>query len=346
MLDPESPFYIKPRLDPQMWRWLWLFARACTQRKVRRAIPILLELGRASVQLFEELVSREKLNFGFEQKGWLTLFNSQEGLESGVAEAREVGEFGVHFEILDVSGVKDKVPLVSPAVIGGVYYPEDAHLIPDLFVKALAEQVEREGGTLKTSTEVLGFDTSSGRLSTVITTRGDFRADQVVLAAGAWSPALMRELGLKLPIQAAKGYSITLRAHDSGPKLPLMLMEKRIAVTPMGRSLRFAGTLEMAGLDLSVDCRRVEAIRGASAEYLPAAAEAELIEIWRGLRPTSPDGLPLIGRSGRFRNLVVAGGHGTLGISLAPVTGELVVQLLTDSPPTFNLAPLSPDRFL
>jgi D-amino-acid dehydrogenase len=176
-----------------------------------------------------------------------------------------------------------------------------------------------------------------------------FSADEIVLAGGSWSPEMVRDLGLRLPIQAAKGYSF-MAPHLVGKlTVPLLLADARVAVTPLAEGIRFAGTLEMTGLDLSVNQRRVAAIRHAVPDYLP---EFDLTEkpisqtgIWAGLRPCSPDGLPIIGRDARVGNLILATGHAMMGISLAPLTGQLVAEIVTGAPRSIALPLLSPTRF-
>ena len=345
MLDPVSPLYIKPRLDRELLRWLLRFRAACREAPMRRAIPTLLELQSGSLELYQGLAAREDLNFGFRRKGWLQIFKDESARKKGVKEAELLEEFGLHPEVLNADEVHALEPNLLPSVVGGVNYPEDAQLIPDRFVKQLASIVEHQGATLKTSTEVLGLETSGGRISTVVTTRGNYRPDHVVLAAGAWSPVLVRELGLRIPIQAAKGYSVTIKAPSTCPGRPLMLFEKKIAATPMGEMLRFGGTLELAGLDLTINRPRVDAITRSAREYLPGLDNMELIEIWRGLRPATPDGVPIIGRTRQLENLIVASGHGMIGMSLGPMTGKLVSQIVSDQQPVIDLTPLRLERF-
>ena len=150
---------------------------------------------------------------------------------------------------------------------------------------------------------------------------------------------------MALPIQAAKGYSVTYDAPPGGPRVPMLLGEARFAVTPMGETLRFAGTLELAGLDLSINRRRVEAIKRRWRDYLALPGDLTLREVWRGLRPCTPDGLPLIGRPRALDNLVVATGHAMIGVSLGPVTGKLVAQIVAGEKPIVDVTALDPDRF-
>lgn len=345
MLDPESPFYIRPRLDPALIAWLWKFRGACTAAHMRHAMPILRDLSHASLGLFRDLAAIDGLDFGFCQHGLLAVFRTEHGRHEGVEEAHVLDGAGIPCKILDRDAARELEPTLSPEVVGAVFFPDDAHLTPDRFVTGLARVAERLGVRLRPSTEVLGFRTRGRRIEAVDTTRGEFQAAEVVLAAGSWSPELGRLLGLTLPIQPAKGYSLTYARPGRSPTLPLLLGEVKVGVTPMGETLRFAGTLELAGLDFSIDRRRVEAIRRGAARYLSGTQNLQPIEIWRGLRPCTPDGLPIIGRSARVENLILATGHAMLGVSLAPISGKLVAQLVSGETPIVDLRPLAPDRF-
>ena len=179
----------------------------------------------------------------------------------------------------------------------------------------------------------------------VLTSRGLLHGDTVVLAAGAWSRALGRQLGLRLPIQAAKGYGLTVPRPEATTDVPLYLGEKSVCVTPMGDELRLAGTLELAGMDMDIRWKRVQRIRDGAERLVPGTLALEPSEIWRGLRPCTPDGLPLVGRSPLHDNLIVASGHCMLGLGEGPVTGRLVAQLAAGEAPELDLEPLRLDRF-
>jgi D-amino-acid dehydrogenase len=345
LLDSGSPFYIKPRLDADLLRWLWQFRGACSKERMIRGIPVLLALSRGSSELFEQLAADAEQDFGFERKGLLHLFTEPHSFEKAVKEADLLREFGVETIPLDADGLRQIEPNVLPAVTHGLYYPDYAHMIPDKFVQAVAHLAERRSVCFRPNTEVLGFETSGGQITAVDTTRGAFKAGQLVLAAGAWSPGLMRGLGLRLPVQPAKGYSLTFKRPPDGPRLPLSLDAHKVAVTPMGDMLRFSSTLELAGLDPTINRRRLAATRQAALEYLPNADQLELLEIWRGFRPASSDGLPIIGRSGSIRNLILATGHGMLGMTHGPITGKLVAQIIAGEPPEFDISALAPTRF-
>jgi len=216
-------------------------------------------------------------------------------------------------------------------------------------IAALREALEQAGVTILTQTEVLGLVENGGRIEQVSTTKGTFSADEIVLAGGSWSPELVRDLGVKLPIQAAKGYSFMAPQLAGKLAVPLLLTDAKVAVAPLAEGIRFAGTLEMSGLDLSVNQRRVAAMRRAVPDYFP---EFELDEgainkaaVWAGLRPCSPDGLPIIGRDERICNLILATGHAMMGVSLAPITGKMVAEIVTGKASSIELPLLSPDRF-
>jgi D-amino-acid dehydrogenase len=201
------------------------------------------------------------------------------------------------------------------------------------------------GAEVRTRVEALGFRRRTGRVEAVETTAGELPAGEVVLAAGAWTPSLAAELGVYVPLEAGKGYHVDLAPGEGDPDLPVWLNETRVIVTPLEGRLRLAGTLELSGLDLGIDRRRVAAIVRAAERGLPHLRGRRVLEVWRGLRPCSPDGLPVIGRPAALDNVVVATGHGMMGLTLAPVTAQLVGELVSGQPASVELAPLAPDRF-
>jgi D-amino-acid dehydrogenase len=345
MLDPDSPFYIRPRLDRDLARWLWRFRAACTPARMRRAIPLLRRLTVESLALYREIAALDAFDFGFRQSGSMTVFFTAEGLAHGREEARLLGEFGVPVEVLDGQAARAAEPALRAGVAGALLCREDALLVPDRFVKGLAGLAASRGVRVATGAEVLGFRRAEDRIIAVETTRGSVACDTVVLATGAWSPEVGRALGLRVPIQPAKGYSLTYRRPARGPAIPLLPAEGRFSVTPMGEFLRFGGTLELAGMDLSINTRRVETLRRNALRCLDGVDGLELLEIWRGLRPCTPDGLPLVGRSARFANLVLAAGHAMVGMSLGPVTGKLVSALVAGTPLPADVRLLDPHRF-
>ena len=345
MFSPESPFYIKPRPDLALISWLWRFSRAATKRRMHDSIPVLRDFTHASAVLHEELNASEELDCHYERKGTLSLFRTAPAFEDAVKETQLLEEFDMRPRTLDGDSVRELEPLARKDVIGGVYHEDDAHMNPADFVRALATRVESLGGVIEPGADVTGFERSGGRIAAVHTTLGDYVTEQVVLAAGSWSPGIASGLGLKLPVQAGKGYSVTFSRPKVMPKLPVALGEARLGVTPMGPAVRLAGTLEFSGLNLTVKPRRVSAIRRAPAEYLDGFGAEDDGEVWCGMRPCTPDGLPIIGSPAGLSNLVVATGHAMIGVTLGPATGKLVAQLIGGEDTLVAPAPFSPRRF-
>lgn len=345
LLDASSPFYIQPRLNFDLISWLWKFCNACTENQMRQSVPILLSLGQGSFDLFAELFAKEDVDFGYEQKGRLILFTSEENFDKWMYDVALVREFGLNVSLLDTDGVRRKEPSVLPSVTRGIYSESYAHVNPHRFVQEMACLSKKQGVEIKTGTSVLGFETSGRQIISVVTTDGVFTPNQVVLAAGAWSPIIARSLKLKLPIQPAKGYSLTYKRPPTSPQLPLQLSERKVAVTPMGDLLRFTSTLELVGFNSSINQRRLATIRHSAREYLSGMEVLEQEESWSGFRPATPDDLPIIGRSEMFENLILSTGHGTLGLTYGLITGKLVSQIIAGEQPVIDLSPLRAERF-
>ncbi len=346
LAHPESPFHIKPRADAALARWLFTFRRHCTEAHVARAAPILRDLSLASVALFEEM-QNDLGDFGFEQTGLLMLYHTEKGRKENLRAAALAEDAGLAVERLDADAVRALEPGLRTPVGGAVLYRQDGRVAPDRFLHRLAEALRARGVALREGVAVTGFERRGDRLTGARTTAGFVEAESVVIAAGAWSGRLAKAAGVRLPVQPAKGYSLTLPAPHGGPRLPMILTDEKTTVTPMRGRIRFAGTLALAGFDPSVDARRAAPIRRLARRYVPDASEDDLDRagVWSGFRPCSPDGLPLLGRSPRHANLFFATGHGMMGVTLAPVTGQLLAELLAGSVPSLPLAPLAPERF-
>ena len=352
LFNSSSPFYIKPRLSSDLISWIWRFRSACSESRMRRSMPIIHELIQASLPLFDELAAIDDLSFGYRKEGLLMLFAKEKGRQDCLKGANLARGMGMPVEELDQEALRALEPHVPDGIIGGVYYPQDAHLDPGRFVTALAAKLRQKGQTtIHTQTEVTELVEEQGKIVAVRTNQGEFTADQILLAGGSWSPLIARTLGLKLPVQAAKGYSITLPDPTVSPRIPMILAEAKATVTPLENQIRFAGTLELAGLDPSINRKRVASILKAAPTYFPdfRAESVSRGQIWSGFRPCTPDGLPMIGRSDRFDNLLVATGHAMIGITLAPITGKIISEIAAEqsvqATSAQSLADLSVERF-
>jgi D-amino-acid dehydrogenase len=348
MWNPESPFYIKPRLNRDLLDWGLKFWRAATLEHVNRSAPLLRDLSLASRACFEELAALPDNDFGLVKKGLVMICKTQHALDEEGRFAARANALGVLAEVLDGKGLAQLDPNVRMDAAGGVYFPKDCHLLPDRFLAGLKQYAAKAGVKFEWSAEVTGFVQQNSRITTVQTNKGEFHGDEVVLAGGAWSPVIARELGLKIPIQAGKGYSLTLSSPRQLPQICAIFVEARMAITPMAGKLRFGGTMEIAGLNEDINLRRVQGIIKNVPRYYPAFSprDFEGISPWCGLRPCSPDGLPYLGRTLKFSNLMVACGHAMMGLSLGPITGRLVAEMLSGEKPSFDLRRLNPDRYL
>ena len=348
LADSSSPLYIRPRPDAALVRWLAGFALSSRESVMRSHMPVLRALGTEGIRAFDELQAAGELDGGYRHNGILTLYLAPSRFAAATADAEALRvAFAVQSEVYDVAAVRERVPAALPAVAGGILHAEDAHADARAFTRELARLAAAQGATLLTTAEALGFRTVGHRLSAVETTRGAMRADTVVLAAGVWSAALARPLGLRLPLQPAKGYSVTLARPAGVPEeLPLYLPEGHVCVTPYGDKLRLAGTLELSGLNDRVLHNRLQAIRADAGRFLEGTATGEPVQLWRGLRPMTPDGLPIVGWARRFDNLVLATGHNMNGLMYGPITGRLVAEIVTGRAPSLDLHPLRAERFL
>ncbi len=347
MFNPESPFYIKPRLSRDLFSWLWNFRKACSRERMERSLPILLELNQESYRLYQEIAGLPEFEFGFENSGLLMMFNSEKGKKDCAYLAGLALEYGLEADLIDRDQVAQLEPDLKIVANGAARFKMDGHLIPYRFVEQMGNFLSNDRIRVLTETAVSGFQRKNGKVQSVQTNDATLTADEIVVTGGSWSRQLLSSLGVSILLEPAKGYSITLPPSKRRLKSPLLLSESKVAITPMGDRLRFAGTLELAGLDLSINKRRVEAIRKAVPQYLSnldtgAPGEGE---VWSGMRPCSPDGLPFLGRFKDIKNLSIATGHGMIGISLAPISGKLIADNLAGKRSAIDMAPFQPERF-
>jgi D-amino-acid dehydrogenase len=336
MVKPDSPFGLK--LKPSLAPWLARYLRASTSKRAHDGEALQRELCVESIARFRELAD-EGIDGGFDEPGCLTVHTS-DGAE-GHAAAEAASETGrtLGARVLTGDEARDLEPALSERVRAAVLFPGEARCDPVRLSAAVGAAAAGSGVRLRTGVEAYAVDADG----TVETTHGTVRAGTVVVAAGAWSGRLARTAGVRLPLQGGKGYAAEWDPASAPVRMPLYLHDHRVVANPMGDRTRMTGGLLLDGLDESFDQRRVRAIATAAEEVLGVRARPRLT--WRGLRPCTPDGLPVIGAHSRAPNVIFATGHGMLGVTLGPLTGRLVASIAGGAARHPALARLSPERF-
>lgn len=345
MFNPASPFYVKPRLESEFLKWTWAFKKSATASKVEKAIPVIKDINLLSRDLYEEIKASNEFDFHYERKGLLMAYKTDKAGEEEWKTGQKAIQEGLGVKNLSQKEVEELEPNANINIKGAVYYDCDAHTTPSDFMPQMVTYLKSRGVKILAKEEVVDVEVSNKTISKVITNKDAYNADEVVLAAGSWSPLLSKKLGLKLLIQAGKGYRINV-ARKTGITIPTILMEAKVAVTPMTGFTRFAGTMEVGGINHDINSVRVNAIAKAGEDYYKGLkiTEEEKQEVQCGLRPCSPDGLPFIGKSSKCSNLTVASGHAMMGWSLGPATGKLVSEIISNKKPSLDLQPFHPDR--
>ncbi|MES2659737.1 MAG: FAD-dependent oxidoreductase [Verrucomicrobiota bacterium] len=345
MFNPESPFYVRPRANLDLMRWGWLFYRHSTERHVAASRELLRDLNLESRRLFAELSAEE--DFGLVKRGLLMLCKTRKGLDEEAHVAKEANEIGLRAEVLDAAATALLDPAITMDVAGAVYFPQDCHLSPSRFMASMRHRVLEAGGIIESGVVINAIETRVGQVVAVTGNSRKFEGEKFVIAGGSWSADLLKSVGLKLPLQAGKGYSLTLPSPPELPQLCSIFAEAKVAITPMDGSLRFGGTMEVGGLDLTINPARVRGIVKSVNAYFPKFSEKDFegVKPWAGLRPVSPDGVPYLGRVPGLNNLLAASGHAMMGLSLGPVSGRLVAGLLADVAPFRPIEAMSPGRF-
>jgi len=349
LMNPESPLYIKPSTDPAFVKWLWAFQKHCTQAHVDHGVPVLRDSILASLSLLDAWCALPGFEgAGLAHTGLLMLHHGEKARQENLELADVAEAAGLDIERLDRDATLEKEPALKTDISGSVYFRQDARVDPEGLLRAMEAHVKELGVSIvegavsklqKKGSSVVGVQVGDRILE----------SDQLVIAAGSWTPQLTKGLGTKLLLQPAKGYSVTIPSAEHGGvdtrmHMPCLVTDEKISITPMPGGIRFSGTLGLQGYDLSVDERRAAPIRRHAARYCGAEHVAPLAT-WAGLRPASPDGLPYAGRLPSMDNVWVASGHGMLGVTMGPITGRLIADQIGGNEPTIDPSPFRVDRF-
>ena len=345
MFDSSSPFYIQPRLNLNLMNWGIKFMRSCTQKHVQRSMPIIRDINLLSKELFHELNELPTMDFQLEDFGLLMAFQTAAAEKEESEVVREAKQLGLSVELIDRKQITKLQPDIEMNVAGAYHYRCDAHSTPGLLMEQLKQYLQTQGVCLLKETSIEQFECNGRQIRQLKTTKGNFVVDEVVVAAGVWSQDLLRMLNIRLPIQAGKGYRLN-EYLPTGITRPAILMERKVAVTPMRGFTRFSGTMEIGGIHHAINPKRVASIATAVSEYYPSldVSPRAIEEVQCGLRPLSPDGLPFIGRHSKYNNLSIATGHAMMGWSLGPATGKLISELISGQKTSLDLRPYAVQR--
>lgn len=346
MFNPQSPFFIRPRVSTALMSWIWKFTKAANTKHVHNSIPILRDYNELSKRLFGEMHKEGDFDFPFDKKGLLMLYQTAAVEKEEKEMAEMANEAGLEAQILSPTAIKELEPHIDINARGAVYFPGDAHITPNVFIQNLTAYLQQNGVQIQFNTSVKDIIVAQGRVNSLLTNQGKQPIDELVICAGAWSSTLAKKIKLNLPLQGGKGYSFDLNNVDN-IAIPSILCEAKVAVTPMSGFTRFAGTMEINGTDLSVSPNRVKGIEASIPQFYPSLArpQNDYANVWRGLRPCSPDGLPYLGKSPYFNNCTIATGHAMMGLSMGPATGKLVSQIVDNESTEIDINLLKVSRF-
>lgn len=345
MLRSDSPLFIRSRLDPALMAWLWRFARRCNRDDWRASAQARAALLKCSRQLIAELAGSGNLRCEFSESGLVYAFREDRTARRLCAEAEALQELGIVTETWDADRLLAEEPALKPGVVGGIYFPGDACLRPDRYVAELARLVREAGGTIETGQRVESLRSETSNIIFTLADGQTRRAERVVVATGAWTPRWLASLGLTIPIQPGKGYSITYSRPQRVPKRPLVLKEPSVCVTAWESGYRLGSTMEFSGYDTRLNRTRLDALVRGAQTFLHEAEGPERLEEWYGWRPMTWDDIPLIGAAPGHPRLHLACGHGMLGVSMSQASGKLISEMITGQPPCIDPRPYDPARF-
>ena len=345
LLKPDGPLYIKPRPDPAFARWMWEFWRHCNTRDYEVGLHAVARLNSRTMELYDGWRS-EGVQFEMHCAGLLFAFLSPEVRDKTLAELGHLRPYGYEPPAaLSGDEVRARAPILASNVACGFLVERERHVEPGSLSQGLLRRLDQLGADLRPKTRVTGLRRVNGRVTSVDTENGVVDGDIFLLAAGAWSAMLARASGFRLPVESGKGYSITIKRPAVKLPCPVYLGEAKVGLSPFAGSLRIAGTMELSGLSEEINLKRLASIRRSIQRFLREWPSGEGEVTWAGMRPLTPDGLPVLGPARGMANFFVATGHSMLGVTLAPATGKAMAELICDGRAEVDLRPFDPARF-
>jgi D-amino-acid dehydrogenase len=346
MLDGGSPLYVPPRIDFGLFSWMWNFRKACTASHFENCMKILADFGWETGKCWDAIVENEQIDCEYHKTGWIDVFRTKDGMEHGMLEADLLRKFGFNVDVIGGDELRRREPAFRDEIVGGAHYTDSRFASPGKFVARLADRVQDMGVDLRTQTEVARINLRDAAFESITTDGGEtITADTLVLAAGVWTGDLARTLGVKVPMQAGKGYHVNLTAPEPCVSTACVLNETYVAVTPMNGGLRLAGTVELSGTNLRLRQKRIAMLSVGAKNYLRNIDQARVISTWCGLRPCTADGLPVIDWAPRVKGVFLAAGHAKYGFAYGPITGRLVSECILVGRPSLDISPMKASRF-
>jgi len=346
LFQPRAAFRVAPQLRPALYRWMFEFGRRCTHRQMLKAAAVLDDILQASMVEYEQLFSGASLQCEWHDDGMLFVFRTDEALQKfGRTDAMLADEFGLAALYIDGSELPDFEPALLGGLAGAYYYKNDSHLRPDKLNATWSRSLTDSGVAFIEDCRVESVRIGGDHVSGLRTSKGPMQADRYVFATGAWSGEFEAALGCRIPVEPGKGYSVTMTRPEIMPGHPMLMPEKHVGITPFDSSYRIASMMEFAGFDDSISRHRIEQLKDSARPYLRTPLGPVDEDTWYGWRPMTWDSLPIIGRVPRLSNALLATGHNMLGLSLAPMTGRAIADLVAERPSDLPLEALSPARF-
>jgi D-amino-acid dehydrogenase len=340
MLSSETALRINPRQIFSLAPWLLRFASRCNMKAVMESGQACHPLLQSSAALYRQLFAEQNLSVDWNEEGLLFVYRDEHEFRAyEQADAWLRKHFDVPAEPFAGAALTELEPALRSGLAGAWLYRCDGHLRPDRLMSELRRILEAADVRILEQTSLQSFTASADRATAVVTSGETIAADHVVVATGAWTPLLRQHLGVKLPIQPGKGYSITMARPGQCPRLPMILEECHVAITPFADGYRVGSTMEFTGYDDTLNRKRLNYLRKGAAEYLVDPLGDPVSEEWCGWRPMTSDGIPRIGRSPRLRNVWIAAGHSMLGLSMGAGTGKLVAELVAGQKPHLDPQP-------
>ena len=344
MLSPQAPLYIPPRFDPALWRWLARFAARCNRHDWLQSTRGRAALLNDSRQRLATWVQHYQLDCEFAEKGLDYVFREQANFDRHAVECEALQSLGIATQVIESSDYLRQEPAFKDGVVGAIRFPGDASLRPDRYTAELGRVLRARGVQVEEHCALLSFEPQAQGVR-VQTGKGERRATELVLATGVWSPHLVRSIGLRMPIQPGKGYSITASQPTRAPSRPVVLKDRSVFVIAWNGQVRLGGTMEFSGRDSRLNEGRLRALERAAHQYLREPLGGTVHERWYGWRPMTWDDMPILGRSPRHAHVWLAAGHGMLGISMSSGSGQLMADLITGRAPAIDPAPYRAERF-